>query len=232
MQVAREVLRRIDKVVAENAEPLRGTIANLNTFSDALARNSDRVDQILSGLARLTGAAPERPAPTIFDLAAPRNFPAIEKIPGTQLAIPEPTAVLALDTQRILVLADGGESPAFADARWSDTLPKLVQAKIIQGFENAKYVRVRRSFDGVFADHQLLIDIRSFRVVAGANPVAEVEFGAKLVGSGGRILEARAFHSTVPVAAMTAPAAASALGQAFEKAATELVLWTLQAMQT
>lgn len=230
MQVARELLRRIDKVVAENAEPLRGTIANLNTFTQALARNSDRIDQIITGLVRLTGGGPEKPGPIIFDLPAPRNFPLIDKLPTAQLAIAEPTAVLALDTQRILVRSDGGETPSFADARWSDNLPKLVQAKIIQGFENAKFVRVRRSINGPASDPQLLIDIRSFRVVATATPFAEVEFGAKLVGVDGRILAARLFQAASPVEAMNASAAAFGLGQAFEKAATELVLWTLAAI--
>ena len=230
MQVARQVLRRIDKVVADNSEPLHSTITNLNTFSEALARNSDRVDQIMNGLVRLTGGGPEKAAPTIFDLTAPRTFPTIEKMPSTQLAIPEPTAVLALDTQRFLVRSNEGESPTFADARWSDNLPKLMQAKIIQSFENAKYVRVRRYLEGVSADNQLLIDIRHFRVVISPNPMAEVELGAKLLSTDSRILEARIFHAAAPVEAMNAPAAAAGLDQAFEKTATELVLWTLEVM--
>jgi phospholipid/cholesterol/gamma-HCH transport system substrate-binding protein len=227
MQVAREVLRRIDKVVAENSEPLRGTIANLNTFSQALARNSDRLDQIITGLVRLTGGGPEKASPTIFDLPAPHNFPAIEKMPTVQLGVPEPTAVLALDTQRILVRADGGETPVFADARWSDNLPKLVQARIIQSFENAGFVRVRRLMEGSSSDHQLLIDIRHFRVVSAAPPFAEAEFGVKLLGTDGRILGARVFRATAPVDAMNASAATSGLSRAFEKIATELVLWSL-----
>lgn len=230
MQLAREVLRRIDRVVAENSEPLRSTIANLNTFTQALARNSDRIDQIVTGLVRLTGGGPEKTGPTIFDLPAPRDFPAIDKLPAAQLAVPEPNAVLALDTQRILVRADGGESPAFADARWSDNLPKLIQTKIIQGFENAKFVRVRRSPEGPTSDPQLLIDIRHFRVVASATPFAEVEFAGKLLAADGQVLATRVFQATAPVADMNAAAAASGLGQAFEKAATELVLWTLAAL--
>ncbi len=230
MQVAREVLRRIDRVVAENSEPLRSTIANLNTFTQALARNSDRIDQIVTGLVRLTGGGPEKAGPTIFDLPAPRDFPALDKLPAGQLAVPEPNAVLALDTQRILVRADGGESPAFAEARWSDNLPKLIQTKIIQGFENAKFVRVRRSPEGPTSDPQLLIDIRHFRVVASATPFAEVEFAGKLLAADGRVLATRVFQATAPVADMNAAAAASGLGQAFGKAATELVLWTLAAL--
>ena len=39
---ARDTLRRLDAVLADNAEPLRNTMANLNTFTGALARNSDQ----------------------------------------------------------------------------------------------------------------------------------------------------------------------------------------------
>ena len=46
-QAARDALRRIDALVAENAQPLRSMIANLDTFSGALARNSDRLDGIV-----------------------------------------------------------------------------------------------------------------------------------------------------------------------------------------
>ena len=60
---ARGVLRHIDAVVSDNAEPLRTLIANINTFSGALARNSDRVDGILSGLERMTGGGHKSPRP-------------------------------------------------------------------------------------------------------------------------------------------------------------------------
>ena len=56
-EVALSALHRVDVVVAENAEPLKNTIANLRKFSDALARNSDRVDAIVAGVERMTGGA-------------------------------------------------------------------------------------------------------------------------------------------------------------------------------
>jgi len=39
-QAARDALRRVDTLLAENAEPLKTTIANLKVFSDGLARNT------------------------------------------------------------------------------------------------------------------------------------------------------------------------------------------------
>ena len=57
-QAARDALRRLEGVLAENSEPLHSTLANLNTFSAALARNSDRLDGIITGVERLTGTGP------------------------------------------------------------------------------------------------------------------------------------------------------------------------------
>jgi phospholipid/cholesterol/gamma-HCH transport system substrate-binding protein len=54
-QTARDVLRRIDAFVADNEGSLRETIRNLDTFSTALAKNSDRLDRIVAGVEGLLG---------------------------------------------------------------------------------------------------------------------------------------------------------------------------------
>ena len=74
-EAARQALRKIDTLVSDNSEALHSAIANLNTFTGALARNSDRVDVILNGLEQMTGgkAAKEQPVP--YDIKAPTTFP-------------------------------------------------------------------------------------------------------------------------------------------------------------
>ena len=229
MQAARDALRHFDKILTDNADPLKSAIANLDTFSGALAKNSDKLDQIVEGLVRMTGGG-AKALPTIYDLTAPRTFTGIEKIPAVQLVIADPTTVVAFETQKILVKSTIGEAPTFADAQWSDSIPKLFQARIIQSFENAKYPKVGRSLDGFAADFQLLIDIREFRVLVSPDPVAHVEFGAKVVGQDGRVVHARIFKASAPAKAVDAPAFAAALDEAFGKAVTELVPWTLNAI--
>lgn len=227
MQAARGVLRRLDTVLTENAEPLRNTIANLNTFADALARNSDRLDSIAAGLERMVGT-PEKAPTTIYDLHAPRTFPPLPKIPEAQLVVLEPTAILMLDTQKILAHATVGEPPVFPDSQWSDSLPKLFQARIVQSFENAGYGRVdRENMDGIEADYKLSVDIRMFRLSVSPQPVGEAEFGAKLVDKDGRVVDTRIFRAQAPAKSADAPAAAAALDEAFGKAVTDLVLWTV-----
>jgi phospholipid/cholesterol/gamma-HCH transport system substrate-binding protein len=56
-QGAREVLQRIDDFIEENRAAFKGTLKNLDTFSAALARNSDRMDNILAGIETFTGGA-------------------------------------------------------------------------------------------------------------------------------------------------------------------------------
>jgi phospholipid/cholesterol/gamma-HCH transport system substrate-binding protein len=230
-QAARDALRRVDTVLAENSEPLRETIANLKTFSAALARNSDRLDGIVAAVERMTGGGPAVAPPIIYDLTAPRAFPPIDKVPAGLLAVLEPTAIILFDTQKILVRPSGTEGPTFTTARWSDNLPKLLHARIIQSFENANLLRtVTRATEGLTADYQLLIDIRSFQLSMTAEPVADVEFAAKILSNDAKIIEARIFRATVPVKPADAAGTAAALNEAFGKVIVELVPWTLSAM--
>ena len=225
-QAAREALLRLQALLAENSEPLHNTLTNLNTFTAALARNSDRVDGIITGVERLTGTGPAAATPIVYDLTAPHDFPAIKKTPSGQFSVAEPTAVLMFDTQKILVRPSGTEGPTFTNAKWSDNIPKLLQARIIQSFENANLLRsVARPMEGLTSSYQLLIDIRSFQLSVSAAPQAEVEFSAKILGDNGKIVDARIFHASVPATAADAPAAAAALDNAFGKAAVELVVW-------
>jgi phospholipid/cholesterol/gamma-HCH transport system substrate-binding protein len=230
MQAAREALRRLNDILTDNAAPLHSAIANIDTFSGALARNAPRLDELVEGLVRLTGGGGSKASPRRYDLTAPRSFSAALKIPSGQLVVADPSVVVALDTQKILVQSEAGEGPSAAEAQWADSIPKLVQARIVQSFENASYMRVARPLDGFAADRQLLIDIRQFQVLASAGPAAEVELSAKLVGDNGRIIAARIFRASVTVKPVDAAAAAGALDQAFGKVATELVVWALAAM--
>lgn len=54
-QAAREVLKRLDKFIAENEAAFSSALKNIDTFSAALARNSERLDKITEGLQNLTG---------------------------------------------------------------------------------------------------------------------------------------------------------------------------------
>ena len=56
-RAAREVLKRIDDLLAENAPTIATTLKNVEAFSATLAANTQRVDNILAGIENLTGGA-------------------------------------------------------------------------------------------------------------------------------------------------------------------------------
>lgn len=59
-QTARDVLGQINDLVATNGPVLHDALKNLDTFSATLARNSDRLDQIMAGAQSLIGT-PDKP---------------------------------------------------------------------------------------------------------------------------------------------------------------------------
>jgi phospholipid/cholesterol/gamma-HCH transport system substrate-binding protein len=228
-QTAREVLGRIDKILAENSDSLHDAITNFDTFSGALARNSKGIDDIVAGLEKtFGGGASKGPLPT-FDLTAPHVAVAPSKKPGKELVVADPTTLVRNDTQRIIVVASDGQSSFLDNAQWADSAPKVIQAKIIQSLENANFLAgVGRPSDNLTTDYQLLVDLHSFQISQGSPPKANIEFMAKIVGQNGRIIDARLFSGEAPVAAMDPVAATEALNQAFMQAATQLVQWTAQ----
>lgn len=230
-QAARAALRRMDTILAENSEQLHATIANLQTFSEGLARNTPRIDGILTGVERMTGSGPPAPPKSLYDLQAPQQFALPGAVLRRQLLLPEPTAEVMYDTQRLLVTPTGKDYPGFADAQWADSVPKLLQEKLIQSFENfdIAHAPMRGQPEGSEPGSQLLIDIRNFSVSADGDPVAEITLSARIIDAGGRVVAAKLFSERHSLAALTPAAAYAAFNAAFGRIATSLIGWVAAA---
>lgn len=225
-EAALAALHRVDAVVSENAAPLKSTIANLSKFTDALARNSDRVDGILAGIERITGGAANAQN-AVFDLTAARTFPKFEKPAVGLLVVQYPIAAAMLGQDKILIRGAGELKPFAPEAKWSDMLLEEVQSSFVQSFENAGFLgQVSRPVDGVTADFQLVTDIRNFQILAGTPTTADVEFSVKILNSEGHVAGARLFHANSPLHSEDAVGAASALDAAFGSMLSDLVVWT------
>jgi cholesterol transport system auxiliary component len=130
-----------------------------------------------------------------------------------------------LSTQQIIVKDATGSISFLGSGQWADTLPRLVQARLIHTFENSSLIRaVTRPSSGAAGDVQLISEIRSFEVQTPANE-AIVQISAKLVSDNGRIFNARIFTGRVPVAAVDAPNAARALDTALTGVMLDVVRW-------
>ena len=229
-QAARDALRRVDSVLAENSGPLKDTIANFKVFSEGLARNTGKLDGIVAGIEKMTGAG--TPAQKItYDLRAPQNLgPAGKAIKG-QLAIPEPTAVAMLETQRFL-FSPAKDYPGFADVLWADSIPKLLQARLIEGFENYDIAHAPlRVADIGQTDFQLLIDVRRFRIATDAEPTAQIGLSARIVDKNGKVIASRLFEDGERFDKVEPAAAVAAFNDAFGRMAKDMVGWTVQTLQ-
>jgi phospholipid/cholesterol/gamma-HCH transport system substrate-binding protein len=59
-QAARDVLKRVDKLISDNEKVLHETLANIEVFSQTLARNSERIDSILTNIDTVSGNLDKR----------------------------------------------------------------------------------------------------------------------------------------------------------------------------
>lgn len=164
--------------------------------------------------------------PPAYDLTAPHPARVARAARG-QLVIPEPTAIAVLDSERIVVRPAPDEIATLADAQWMDRLPKLLQARLVTTFENARRLRaVGRPGDRITADYELVTDVRAFQLSVSSGAEAQVEIAAKIVAArSGRIVAARVFRAVVPSDSTQAPGAVRAIDEAFGEVAVHLVRW-------
>ena len=59
-QAARDVLSRIDNLVAANETALRVSLQNIETVTSTLAQNSQRLDKVMAGMENLTGSGDDK----------------------------------------------------------------------------------------------------------------------------------------------------------------------------
>ena len=228
-QAARDALRKVDAVLSDNSEPLKDTIANFKIFSDALARNTGKLDGIVAGLERMTGGG--TPAQKVtYDLRAPQNLGIPVKAIKGQLVIPEPTAVAMLETQRML-FSPAKDFPGFADFLWADSLPKLLQARLLDAFENYDIANAPlRSADVGQADFQLLIDLRRFDIAVDSGPAAKIALSARLLDKSGKVIASRLFEESQKLDQIEPAAAVAAFNDAFGRIAKDVIGWTVQTL--
>jgi phospholipid/cholesterol/gamma-HCH transport system substrate-binding protein len=228
-QAARDALLRVDSVLADNSGPLKDTIANFKVFSEGLARNTGKIDSILVGLEKTMGGG--TPAQkTTYDLRAPPNAGPASKTLKGQLAIPEPTAVAMLETQRFL-FSPAKDYPGFADVLWADSIPKLLQARLIESFENYDIAHAPlRTTDIGQADFQLLIDVRHFRIAVDLQAAVQIGLSARIVDKNGKVVASHLFEQSQKFDKVEPQAAVAAFNDAFGRMAKDVIAWTVQAL--
>ena len=229
-QSARDAFQQVEQILDENQMSFKESIENIEVFTDALARNSDKFDGILAGIERMTGGG--KGAALLYSLKPAKDLPpAPETPPSWKLTVPEPTTLLALNTDKIMTRPAPDESLALEGPRWNDSLPILVQAKVVETFENAGYSNDITRTLGDFPDsNQLTIDIRRFDISTSGDPEAAVVILAKLQNPDGSIIESRKFEATAPAKGTELRDYVEALRGAFGVVARDILEWTTKTL--
>ena len=149
-----------------------------------------------------------------------------------QILVPQPSALKALDSEQIVIRPSASEIQYLAGAQWSDSLSKMVQAKLVQAFENTgRLGGVGMPGQGLAIDYQSVTDIRAFEVQTAGADAAVVEISAKLLNDrNGTVRAQKVFRATVPVGGTGNPAFVKALDAAFAAVTADIVGWTLGAI--
>lgn len=174
------------------------------------------------------GMGPSAP-PATYDLLAPKVMTLSAPRPAKfQLVVNEPNAVRSLETDRIMVKPGSEQISYYKGAAWSDRLPRLLQARMVESFQNAGLVSgVGGRADRIDADLELATQIQAFQVeVNSGSAEAHANLHVKVVdGQRGRIVASRAFEARVKTSPDDVGKMVVDLNQAFDSVLREMVPW-------
>ncbi|MEM8812512.1 MAG: ABC-type transport auxiliary lipoprotein family protein [Pseudomonadota bacterium] len=178
----------------------------------------------LGGCALATGAK----VVDLYDLTAPDLSQTVRGGTRSQLLIPEPNAVQALNTNQIVIRTDQSTLGYIGGGQWADTLPKLVQARLVQAFEQTgRVAAVGTPGEGLFINHTVRVTIRFFGLDVNGARRARLDFAAKIMNEGtGRVVAVTSISESVPAGPGT-EGAVDALDAAFGNASQTLVQWVV-----
>ncbi|TMV19784.1 ABC-type transport auxiliary lipoprotein family protein [Rhizobium sp. RM] len=197
-----------------------------------ISGNTRRTLLLVPLVSALLAGCAGSPKNDTFDLsvssAAETQGPSLK---SRQLLIADPTALKALDSENIVVRLSGSEVQYLANSQWSDRLPRMVQSKLVEAFEDTgKLGGVGRPGQGLAIDYQVVTDIRAFEIDTARN-VANIEISVKLLNDrNGTVKAQEVFRAGARVSGSGNANLVKALDQAFASATRDIVSWTLKSL--
>lgn len=161
-----------------------------------------------------------------FDLGVPEIQKGKRQQTNVQILIAEPQALKILDSESIAVRESASSIAYLNGAQWADRLPKIVQTRMVQAFENSRrFGGVGRPGEGLAIDYQVLTDIRAFEIDTGSGAKAVVRIFVKVLNDrNGDVVASRIFEAQAPASAGNT-GFVNALDTAFTGVASEIVAW-------
>jgi len=155
-----------------------------------------------------------------FDL--PPESLKVGSIRGAAIAVLEPSASAIIDTNRFVIRGESGDLAYLADAQWSDTVPRLVQTRLIDRLASRGLNAVRPGDGAAF---RLSTELRRFEIDQGRE-TALVEIVARVASAkdDARVKE-KVILGEAPAPHTLGPDAARAYEAALDAAADRLASW-------
>jgi len=150
---------------------------------------------------------------------------------GRQILVQQPTALRAIDSEQIVIRVAPSQIQYLSKAQWGDKLPRMVQAKLVEAYENSgKLGGVGVPGQGLAIDYQLVTDIRSFEIDTTGASRAVVEISAKILNDrNGSVRAQKVFRQEVSAGGSN-DGLVKGLDRAFAGVSAEIVNWTLQSI--
>jgi len=182
------------------------------------------------------GIVPEVNTPLNLYSVSPKVAP-VDNPPALtwQLVVAEPNAGADLGTNRIALSRAANRIEYFAEGVWSDAAPAMVQAKLIEAFEDVvPNLAVGRDSAGLKPDYILQSELRDFQAsYAGTTSEAVVRITAKLVKMPERrIVSSISAEARKPASGAGLPGVVSAFEAALGDVFSQLIAGVLAAPQT
>lgn len=179
--------------------------------------------------ALLAGCASTTPLDT-FSLSTASQVQVMQKRKNVQILVPTPAALKALDSENIVIHDAPGSITYLKGAQWGDRLTNLVQARLVQAFENSKAVGgVGRPGDGLAINYQVQADLRDFGINAYSSPqTARIELAVRVLNDKtGEVRATRVFTASAPVSGAGNKAYIRALDASFSDVTGQIVAWVV-----
>jgi cholesterol transport system auxiliary component len=188
----------------------------------------------LAGCSLIGNAPPQmyRLSPTDVD---PPSGPTIRH---SSLVIDPPAAPENLDSDRIALTRGATHFAYFADATWTDRVPALLRALLVEAFEaTGRIADVWTDSDGMSDGYLLETQVRAFTAryddAAASPPVVDVSLDLRLVRLPGQRTVGRTLIAEQSTAARNdLSSVVPAFDAATAKVLSRSVTWTLQMMQS
>ncbi|KIC37111.1 hypothetical protein RA27_21775 [Ruegeria sp. ANG-R] len=194
----------------------------------------------LAGCAGL-GTLSQASKPNDLYLLTPKStfsssLPRIQK----QIVVEEPTATAAVNTDQIAVQPTLLQVQYLPRARWVDRAPLIVQALMVESYENSgKVAAVGRSTVGLRADYVIAPDLREFQGIVVSETEnsktvrVEVRINIKIIDEyEDKIIASSSFQEAVLATSDKTPDLVEAFDVALGKTMRDAVEWSIRKIYT